>query len=359
MENVGLSFTEIGITQAVFMFTILATDFPAGGLADRYGRRLNYAVGMLLYGLGILTISLSKSFMSILAGFVFCGVGSAFMSGSFMAWFYDAAGDEKLAYKTFSKAQVLEGIMGASAGIIASTLSSILLNLPLVLSAIVAVLTFFLTILLLNENYGHGGKKNYWSLLKDGGVQILKNRVLNILIISGFFMSFVLPTFMLYWIILAQKYYGLSTEYAGGIYSILIISMTIGGVISIYLSRKTDYKTIAIVVTALWGFLFVILPLSVTLIQVILMLVLVEVLYAIRTAAMSTFENVVIPTVGRAITLSALSTIIGAFSILANTVIGVIADNYGIKALYQYVGIFAFLSALCLFLAYLWSKKYR
>jgi MFS family permease len=359
MENAGLSFTEIGMTQAVFMFLNLAIDFPTGGLADRYGRRLNYAVGMLLYGFGILTISLSKNFIGILTGFMFCGVGSAFMSGSFIAWFYDAAKDEKLAYKVFSKAQILEGVMGASAGIVASTLSSILLNLPLILSAIVAILTFFLTILLLNENYGHGGEKNYWNLLKDGAVQILENRILNLLIISGFFMSFVLPTFMLYWIILAQKYYNLPSEYAGGIYSFLVISMSIGGVISTYLSKKTDYKKIAIVVTVLWGFLFAILPLSTSLIQVILILVFVEILYAIRMAAMSTFENAIIPTIGRAATLSALGTIISAFSILANTMVGIIADKYGVKALYQCAGVFALSSALCLFLAFLWSKKRR
>lgn len=358
MLNVGLSFTEIGITQAVFMFTTLVIDFPAGGLADRYGRRLNYAVGMLLYGSGILTISLSKSFVSILTGFIFCSVGSAFMSGSLMAWFYDAGGgDEKLAYKVFSKTQILEGIMGASAGIVATILASILLNLPLILSASVAIVTFFLTILLLNENYGHGGKRNYWSILTEGGIQILKNKILILLLVSGFFMSFVLPTFMLYWIVLAQKCYNLPSEYGGAIYSILIISMSMGGVISTYLSRKTNYKKVAIVATALWGFLFVTLPFSRNLMQVILMLVFVEMLYAIRTAAMSTFENAIIPTTGRATTLSALSSIIGAFSILTNMMVGIIADNYGIKALYWYAGAFALLSALCLFMAYLWSRR--
>lgn len=82
LKHIGLSFTQIGLAQSVSSFATLIVDFPTGGLADRYGRRLNYAFGVFLFGLGVLLIGISRSFSPILVGMLLGGVGGAFMSGT-------------------------------------------------------------------------------------------------------------------------------------------------------------------------------------------------------------------------------------------------------------------------------------
>lgn len=350
LKHIGLSFTQIGLAQSVSSFATLIVDFPTGGLADRYGRRLNYAFGVFLFGLGVLLIGISRSFSPILMGMLLGGVGGAFMSGTLGPWLYDAVGDKKKAYNVFSKQRIIGGISGALAGIGASFLSSYYLNLPLVASGTLGILTAISTILLLEENYGHHGDAGYWEILKHGIEHILENKTLHLLLMASFFLSFSARTFFMFWMILAKNI-GLKESYMGYVYTILILSTSLGGFISVRLSKKADYKGVAVVSTVLFGLILMGMSFAQSTVQLIILLIAIEVVMSIRGPAMRTFLNEIIPSKGRSTITSALSTITSVFAMVANVVVGAIADSYGLSNLYLLAGGFTLIASLFIMLA--------
>lgn len=321
MREMGLGFAQIGVTQSAYMGAVVLLDFPTGGLADKYGRRLCFSLG------------------------------SAFTSGSLTAWYYDAAGDEGAAYTTFSKANVVEGIVGPLCGVVASAVSIFALNLPIGLSALVGVIAAGIALVCLRENYGGERERSYRRMLKDGLLEVLGNRPLLYLILSGFFMSFVLPTFMLYWVIILRDH-GLPEASSGAVYTLLIFSMSLGGLVSQRLAKRADSRKVAVFSTLAWALLFLTISVSRSLPLLALFFVLVEVVYAVRSAALLTFENAVVSQKNRAVVFSFLGTVAGVFGLVANLVIGAAADAWGLGPLYRLAALCALFSALSTLMAW-------
>ncbi|HCC33954.1 MAG TPA: hypothetical protein DEQ28_08695 [Clostridiales bacterium] len=345
MKANGLSYVQIGVTQSVFMGMTMLLDFPTGGLADKYGRRLNYAFGMLLYGLGYVAIFLSSSVAGFATGFALAGAGAAFASGSLTAWFCDSVDDHRVAYSTFSRSSVVEGLVGPACGVLASLASTLALNLPIFLSGAVAMVASLVAVLWLRENYGGKGERSYLRVLREGVVEVAGSRVLRYLILSGLFMSLVFPTFMLYWVMILRDC-GLPEALSGAIYTILILSMSLGGIISNRLAKRADFRLVTVLSTLGWGVLFLGIALSRSLLLSILLFVGVEVLYAIRSAAILTFENRVVSQRNRAVVFSFLGTVMAIFGLVANPIIGAVADGWGLRGLYHLAALSALLSAL-------------
>jgi MFS family permease len=320
-------------------------DFPTGGLADKYGRRLNYAFGMLLYGLGYVAIFVSDSVVGFTTGFALAGAGAAFASGSLTAWFYDSVDDRRVAYSTFSWSSVVEGLVGPACGVLAGLASTLALNLPIFLSGMVAMVASLVAVLCLRENYGGKGERSYLRVLREGVVEVGGSSVLRYLILSSLFMSLVLPTFMLYWVMILKEC-DLPEILTGAVYAILILSMSVGGFISNRLAKRADFRLVTVYSTLGWGVLFLGIALSRSLLLSILFFVGIEVLYAIRSAAIVTFENRVVTQRNRAVVLSFLGTVTAVFGVVANPAIGAVADGWGLRGLYQLAALSALLSAL-------------
>ncbi len=357
MKGKGLTFVEIGLTQSLFMGATLLLDLPTGGLADKYGRRLNHAFGMLLYGLGYLLIAASGSVAGFAAGFALAGGGAAFTSGSLTAWFYDSVDDQRTAYSTFSKSSIVEGVVGPACGVLASLISTLALNLPIIVSGAVAVTASFVAVIWLRENYGGERERSYARILREGVSEVAGSKVLFYLILARLFMSFVLPTFMLYWVMILRDC-GLPEAGSGAVYTLLILSMSLGGLISHRLSRRADFRGVTVFSTVGWGVLFLGISLSRSLFVSILLFLGVEIAYAIRSAAVLTFENEVVSQRNRAVVFSFLGTVMSVFGVVSNLLIGAAADAWGLRALYRLAALSALLSALCV-LAAARSRKPR
>ncbi|AIF70294.1 hypothetical protein PAP_09595 [Palaeococcus pacificus DY20341] len=350
LKNIGLSYTQIGLAQSVSSFTSFITDFPTGGLADRYGRRLNYAFGLFLFSIGLLIIALFKSFTLVLLGMTLGGLGQAFMSGTLVPWLYDSLDDKRKAYNVFSKMKTINGILGAVAGATASLLSRYYLNLPLILSGAFGLLTAVLAVLLLEENYGHHGDKGYWAILKGGAKHILENRTLHLLLASSLLLTFSARTFFMFWMLLAKNI-GLKGEYLGYVYTLLILSTSLGGAISVKLSKMIDYKKVAVAGTVAFGIVLALMGFTHSIYQLLVLLVAIEVVMSVRGPAMLTLRNEIIPSEGRSTITSALSTITSLFAMIANIAVGAIADAMSLKTLYIIAGCLALAASLFIAMA--------
>lgn len=109
-----VSLAGIGTVQAVFLFTLVASEVPTGYVGDRLGRRAGLALGNLLTATVMAGFVLAESVVGF--GFVFAlwGFAWTFRSGTASAWLY-----ELLA--TVGRRDEYTRVDGRSRGLLAST----------------------------------------------------------------------------------------------------------------------------------------------------------------------------------------------------------------------------------------------
>ena len=65
-----LTLAQVGILEGFFWVAALLAEIPTGAFADRYGRRLTFAVGAAVEGTGILVFALASGFAILLPSYV-------------------------------------------------------------------------------------------------------------------------------------------------------------------------------------------------------------------------------------------------------------------------------------------------
>ncbi len=97
-QQLGLSYLQAGSFFIVTYVTYTLSDFFGGTLADRFGRKTAFQVGVVLRLLGLLPFVLTQSYPLLLASAVVWGLGLALSSNSLDALIYEQAleeGEEK------------------------------------------------------------------------------------------------------------------------------------------------------------------------------------------------------------------------------------------------------------------------
>lgn len=84
-----ISLFQVGIMEGFFWAVKLVLEVPSGAFADRYGRRLCNAVGVVVEGAGVLAFALAGDFWLLLFSYILWSGGLAFRSGNNEAYLYD------------------------------------------------------------------------------------------------------------------------------------------------------------------------------------------------------------------------------------------------------------------------------
>lgn len=135
-----LTLAQVGLMEAFFWGVKVLLEVPAGAIADRFGRRTAFVLGLLVEGSGIVMFAFASSYPLLVLAYGLWAGGFAFRSGNDQAYLYDtlvAAGRSEefsaLAGRyqaMWSVAIMLTGIGGAALA------SSTTLQVPLALGAI-------------------------------------------------------------------------------------------------------------------------------------------------------------------------------------------------------------------------------
>jgi MFS family permease len=135
----GLSFTEIGTVQAIFMAGWVGGEIPAGYVSDRIGRRNSLIIASTLTPLALVTLALGRSFLVFTLGFIIWAFGVAFRSGASSAWLYDMLTerlDEEEYSRVKGKGWSIRQMTTAVASILGSYLATIAWWSPFVANAL-------------------------------------------------------------------------------------------------------------------------------------------------------------------------------------------------------------------------------
>ncbi len=89
-QDKGFSVQQISALLAIWSISMVVLEIPSGIIADRWSRKLLVSMGSLFQGACYLTWLFSDGFFMYAIGFVFWGIGGAFISGAEEALLYDS-----------------------------------------------------------------------------------------------------------------------------------------------------------------------------------------------------------------------------------------------------------------------------
>ncbi|MCB9965672.1 MAG: MFS transporter [Rhodospirillales bacterium] len=144
-HQIGLSFQDFLIIEAIFSAVVVAMEVPSGWLSDLWRRKFVLALGAFLDGVGFVFIGIADDFWTAALGEIILGVGVSLVSGTTSALLYDTLledGD----VSTYRKLEGKRSAMGFYAVGVSSVVAGFLYTLDPYLPLWVSAVTTFLCI---------------------------------------------------------------------------------------------------------------------------------------------------------------------------------------------------------------------
>ena len=350
LRDIGLTFSQIALLNTIYMVMHVLIEYPSGVLADKYGRKVTFLLGILLHSVYYTGVGLSRTFYPIALSYSIGGTGMAFISGTLVAWIVDEIkqekGEDHIKF-VFGRSPIFTGIFGALSGVLASLVVVYGLNMPFLAAGGFGFLTALFAFCAMNENYG-SVQKSYNLIFVSGIKKFFSEPELLLLTSLSILFNVSIGIFMLTWqVILTNQ--GIPSRCVGVLFMAMFLSMSLGGVIASRLFKRLDKASVlklvaftAIVCYAGVGFMN-------TWWASLTCFIGIEIIIAIWGAAFYTWINEYIPSEVRATILSAYSTIFAVSYAVFQPLLGKTIDILGKNS--YFVGIIFFL--ICLFIVYL------
>jgi len=350
--SIGLSFAEIGLVTSIYMILTLLVDIPSSALADKYGRLKIFSMGILIYSMGLIGLSISSSLFPVFLSYGIMGIGLGIYSNTLEAWIVDSLNSREKVAILFSRQQTVNGIAGFLGNALASVLVFLYhkLNFPILMSGFIMLSSIFIALF---SRDNRGGKTTLPTLkiMKEGVKYVLSKRPLLALLVSSIFMVFPLVAWMQFVSPYVVNILGFPQRYWGFILSAYFLTVALGGYINEKLLKRVNYRLITIFSVFLLSLLVLMLSID-NLTLVLLLLFGLSLIYPIRSSNIISWENELIPSNYRATALSSISFIIRIMYVLVPPLVGYLIDAYGYSITYITVGIFSLIGVIPLVIAY-------
>lgn len=142
-EDRGLSLTQITLLDTPFFLLIVLAEIPTGAIADRFGRRTSLMLGSGMFALAIAIFGVAESYGVILLAYTAWGLGLTFQSGADSAILYDSmkrAGRENEFQKVNSRLWALTSLAVLLAILIGAPIAAATsYSVPILMSAGIAL----------------------------------------------------------------------------------------------------------------------------------------------------------------------------------------------------------------------------
>lgn len=347
-RGLNLSPIEFGFFVSFTSIVTVLQEYLSGIFADKFGRRLVWAIGLLMYGSGMIWLSSVSSFEYTFITAALMGSSYAFTSGSKEAWLYDYTGKDgmKRAYGLLYLLSIpLTIIGGGMAILLGQTFHDI--RIPIAVTGLIIICNAIF-IITFSENYG-GRTKNWIEIGRAGVKQFMASRVLQLTVLQSLLMTLPIWINTAWWVTYVVKEFHIEITETALVFAIVSISGAITG-LYILKMKSTNYKQLIVYPTILMVSAYLMMPFSHNLITFVLLVIGALIGSYFRGAGITILENEMITT-ERATSLSFLNMIRdmswGAIPILW----GILMQAISLKTTFILAGIFSFVSFVMLMVA--------
>lgn len=348
--DAGLSNTEAFAANAFFTVGFALFEIPTGVIADLYGRRMSYLLGVLTLIISTLLYLymwyVSAPFWAWALSSMLLGLGFTFFSGAFEAWLVDAlnaSGSREKLEQVMAKGEIVEG-SAMLAGSIAGGLVAQIFNLgvPYLVRALLLVLNLIVALFLMKDKGFQPAKsksitKEVRSILDGSMKHGLRNPPVRWLMLAAPFTGGV----SIYAFYAMQPYllelYGNKQAYGvAGLAAAIVAGAQIAGGFVVPYAGKLFRRRTSVVLTAyvVSTIVLAVVGLVPNFWVVVTLLVLWGLMFAAVSPIRQSFLNGLIPSEQRATVLSFDSVFGSAGGVIIQPVLGKISDVWSYPASY-------------------------
>lgn len=344
-RGLGLTPFKFGLFVSCASLMMISLEYISGIFADKFGRRLSWAISLFLYGVGMFWLSTVTEFTYALLTAFFMGSSYAFVSGASEAWLYDHEGKEGMR-KAYGLLYLVSIPLTIAGGVAAISLGYFFdsVRIPIAVTGVIVVINGFF-VLSFPENYG-GQEKQWLDIAKVGIKQFLANRVLQLTVLQTFFMTLAIWINTAWWVTYIVKEFNVSIAGTAAAFAVVSAAAAIAG---FYISKmkETDYRKLIIYPTIVMTASYLLMPFASVVIVFVILLVCVIAATYFRGTGITILENEII-TEERATSLSFLNMIRGVFWVIGPLVWGAMIQIVDLRATFMIAGIFSLISLVLL-----------
>ncbi len=224
-----ISFSQILTLQAWFMVCCFILEFPSGGFADRFGKKMSLSIAFCLISIGFLVYASIPNIWIFALGEFILAIGCSLISGtvsSFISCTLNNIGKPYLKKIVLGKNRSL----GMTGILISAPIGSIIayylgLREAVLLTAVSPAIAFVISLTLTEPKNGEI-TESFWKILKEGFLCFKKSKALSMLAFDKTIVH--LLCFYLIWIyqpFLKQE--GISIAYFGTVHALICLSQII------------------------------------------------------------------------------------------------------------------------------------
>lgn len=170
----GVSYTQMGMIFMLFLLGTTLLEYPSGGLADKFGRKKIYSLGIFLTSVSYLLI-LSKAHFGVLClSYFIKGIGAALISGSLEAWLACAVEKNEVFNKILSLEKLIEGISSFVMPILFLFIKIENLDYVFIICFFIYLFLTLFVLFCLKENYG--SQDGVLANSKNSFIFLMKNK---------------------------------------------------------------------------------------------------------------------------------------------------------------------------------------
>lgn len=345
-----ISFAQIMILQAIYLFAMFLLEIPTGVVADKFGRKISLVLGSLVIGIAVLIYGSYASFGIFILGEILFATGSALISGADSALMYDSLKinkETKKSKKVFAREEIfgLLGIMIAApiGSFIAKSLG---MNWPMLLTA-VPMFVGVIIALTFKEPPVRTKKeeRDYFKILKTGMKYFKNHKILRILTRDYAIIS-VLSFFMIWVYQVVLQTFNFPIQYYGFIHATIVLAeiLVLNSVLKIEGVLKSKKKYI-LFASLLVGVCYLLLAFASNIYLVIAGILLIGGFGMTMKPIFYSYMNKYAPSSHRATVLSAVSMTRAIAGAITNVIFGYLVD-WNLKYTLIFLGVLTIFFAL-------------
>ncbi|MEV5887863.1 MFS transporter [Nonomuraea fuscirosea] len=261
MNEQGLGPAEIAFILALGSVVLAVVDFPAGNLADQWGRKRTAAAGAALVGSGLLMYGFATDSPGFIVAMTLWAAGMALITGAPTAWLVDrlesaGAGDRRTT--VLSRAATLSMIVGALAALlVGAPLLSHGAHFVLFTAAALAFVTALVLLMGTDNRDPQGRLAKLHATVWTNARLVVRDPTMRLVLYKSALIHIGFTSFLLSYQLFATQELGLPESSIGVVLAGSIAAMALGTWLAGLLNRRWGLAALSVagVLTCVAGYL--------------------------------------------------------------------------------------------------------
>jgi MFS family permease len=236
----GFSLSQVAILDAMWYLSTVVFEVPTGSITDRFGKKISFYIAAIFKALSLFLLVFGRSFVAVLIAEIVWGFSSSFETGTVDAFLYDSLkqSDREEDFRNVrGRITTLATLAAALGSVVAGYLAGIRIDLPILLTAIIAILVCPLIYRFKEPEVVVYKESSYRLHIRESARYIIRHREVGLLILYSAVMGAGIWAMHLFYQPLMRSY-GVEVENIGILYLCFRLTAAAGAYFSDVIYRK-------------------------------------------------------------------------------------------------------------------------